>query len=152
MTEKKDSVTGKIRKILTDLGPLGMIALVAAVFIFQGLVGDTLGSGLLGSNSSSVNAICSMEERQKSQITALFDPIEEVTVENIIISYDQITETSSTIFTSSQPERNVVRSVVVLHHGTVTAQYDITRAISLILDVPFHQISLLNTLDIIGGN
>ena len=152
MTEKSESMTTKIRKIISDLGPLGMIALVFSIFLFNGLIGDNFSNGLLGSTGSSGLAICEVEERQRNQITALFDPLEEVAVENIIISYDRITESSSTIFASSQPEQMVVRSVVVLHHGAVTEEYVMTRAISLILDVPFHQISLINTSDIIGGN
>lgn len=151
MPENADSLSGKLRKIISELGPLGMLALIAAGFIFMNLIRDDFGSGSLSSSSASTT-VTEVELKQKEKIIALFDPIEEVTVDNIIISYGTIPNSSSTIFTSNQTEQVMVQSVVILHQGPIVAQYDVTQAISLLLDVPFHQISLVNTLDIIGGN
>lgn len=151
MAENTEPISGKIRKMISELGPLGMIALIAAGFILISLIRDDLGKASLSQPSGSTN-LTEVEVRQKEKITALFDPIEEVTVDNIIISYETIPNSSSTLFTSSQSEQAVVQSVVILHEGVIVAQYDVTRAISLLLDVPFHQIKFVNILDIIGGN
>jgi len=151
VTENTEPISGKIRKMISELGPLGMLALIAAGFILISLIRDDLGKTSL-SHPSGSTSISEVEVRQKEKITALFDPIEEVTVDNIIISYETVPNSSSTLFTSSQSEQVAVRSVVILHEGVIVAQYDITRAISLLLDVPFHQITFVNILDIIGGN
>jgi len=151
MAEKVDSISGKIRHMISELGPLGMLSLIVATFIFLNLIRDDFGSGLFSSSDPS-SAIIELEERQKENILALFESIEDVTVNNIIFSYKTMTDSSTTIFTTQQKEQLVVGNVVILHQGAIVAQYDVILAISLLLDVPFHQVSLVNTLDIIGGN
>jgi len=151
MAEKVDSISGKIRHIISELGPLGMLSLIVSTFIFLNLIRDDFGSGPF-SNSDPSSAVIEVEERQKENILALFESIEGVTVDNIIISYKTMADSSSTIFSTNQKEQMVVGNVVILHQGNIVAEYDVTRAISLLLDVPFHQVSLVNTLDIIGGN
>ena len=82
--------------------------------------------------------------------SALFDSIEGVTVDSINISYKSVADSSTTLFVSSQTD-TVSNGVVIVYRGTIKAPYDVTHAISLLLDVPIHQISLLNASEL-GGN
>ena len=84
------------------------------------------------------------------EVFALFDSIEGVTVDSINISYKSVAESSTALFVSSQTDM-VSNGVVIVYQGTIKAPYDVTHAISLLLDVPIHQISLLNASKL-GGN
>lgn len=150
MAENVETISKKIRKMIMDLGPLGMLGLIVATFILLNLIGGDLGNSLF--RGASPSALMEIETRHKEQLTALFEAIEGVTVEHINISYRTVTEQAAAIFTSHQTSQTVANSVVILYQGTITMQYDVTRAISLLLDVPFHQISLINTQEITGGN
>lgn len=145
-TEKSGAISLAIRKVMTDLGPVGIIMLIAAMFVVTVLLKDDFGS-LSGNHLSSESSV---EARHKEQITALFDSIEGVTVESINISYKSVADTSTTLFASSQTD-TVSNGVVIIYRGTIKAPYDVTHAISLLLDVPIHQISLLNASEL-GGN
>ncbi|MDO5792776.1 MAG: hypothetical protein Q4Q00_01120 [Turicibacter sp.] len=145
--EQSESIGTKIRKMLTDLGPSGIVMVIAAIFSITLLLKDDLGS-LSGKNVSSAQS--SVEVKHKEQITAIFESIEGVTVDSINISYKTVADSSTTLFASSQTD-TVSNGVVIVYRGTLKASYDVTQAISLLLDVPIHQISLLNASEL-GGN
>lgn len=145
--EQSESISTKIRKMLTDLGPSGIVMVIAAIFGITLLLKDDLGS-LSGKNVSSAQS--SVEVKHKEQITAIFESIEGVTVDSINISYKTVADSSTTLFASSQTD-TVSNGVVIVYRGTLKASYDVTQAISLLLDVPIHQISLLNASEL-GGN
>lgn len=145
--EQSESISTKIRKMLTDLGPSGIVMVIAAIFSITLLLKDDLGS-LSGKNVSSAQS--SVEVKHKEQITAIFESIEGVTVDSINISYKTVADSSTTLFASSQTD-TVSNGVVIVYRGTLKASYDVTQAISLLLDVPIHQISLLNASEL-GGN
>ena len=145
--EQSESIGKKIRQMLSDLGPSGMLMIVAAIFCITLLLKDDFGS-LSGKNVSSANS--SVEVKHREQITAIFEAIEGVTVDSINISYKTVADSSTTLFASSQTD-TVSNGVVIVYHGTLKASYDVTEAISLLLDVPIHQISLLNASEL-GGN
>lgn len=145
--EQSESIGTKIRKMLTDLGPSGIVMVIAAIFSITLLLKDDLGS-LSGKNVSSAQS--SVEVKHKEQITAIFESIEGVTVDSINISYKTVADSSTTLFASSQID-TVSNGVVIVYRGTLKASYDVTQAISLLLDVPIHQISLLNASEL-GGN
>lgn len=136
----------KIRKMIEDLGPFGILSLVAAVIIFTMLFKEGFNDNSLTSTDHS-----GIETRQKEQLTALFDSIRGVNVESINIAYKSVPDSSSaTIFTSNQTN-TVSNGVVIVYRGNIRAPYEVTNAISLLLDVPIHQISLLNASEL-GGN
>ena len=145
--EQSESISTKIRKMLMDLGPSGIVMVIAAIFSITLLLKDDLGS-LSGKNVSSAQS--SVEVKHKEQITAIFESIEGVTVDSINISYKTVADSSTTLFASSQTD-TVSNGVVIVYRGTLKASYDVTQAISLLLDVPIHQISLLNASEL-GGN
>lgn len=145
--EQSESIGTKIRKMLMDLGPSGIVMVIAAIFSITLLLKDDLGS-LSGKNVSSAQS--SVEVKHKEQITAIFESIEGVTVDSINISYKTVADSSTTLFASSQTD-TVSNGVVIVYRGTLKASYDVTQAISLLLDVPIHQISLLNASEL-GGN
>jgi len=145
-TEKSGSISLTIRKVMTDLGPFRIIMLIGAIFVVSFLLKDDF-SSLSGNHLSSAPSV---EARHKEQITALFDSIEGVTVDSINISYKSVADSSTTLFVSSQTD-TVSNGVVIVYRGTIKAPYDVTHAISLLLDVPIHQISLLNASEL-GGN
>ncbi|MDO4924853.1 MAG: hypothetical protein Q3980_04205 [Turicibacter sp.] len=145
--EQSESISTKIRKMLTDLGPSGIVMVIAAIFSITLLLKDDLGS-LSGKNVSSAQS--SVEVKHKEQITAIFESIEGVTVDSINISYKTVADSSTTLFASSQTD-TVSNGVVIVYRGTLKASYDVTQAISLLLDVPIHQISILNASEL-GGN
>ena len=145
--EQSESIGTKIRKMLTDLGPSGIVMVIAAIFSITLLLKDDLGS-LSGKNVSSAQS--SVEVKHKEQITAIFESIEGVTVDSINISYKTVADSSTTLFASSQTD-TVSNGVVIVYRGTLKASCDVTQAISLLLDVPIHQISLLNASEL-GGN
>lgn len=144
--EKSESIGSKLRKAMTDLGPTKVLMVIVAMGVITFLLNDDLGS-LSGNQLSSAPTV---EARHKEQITALFDSIEGVTVDSINISYKTVAESSTTLFVSSQTD-TVSNGVVIVYRGTIKAPFDVTQAISLLLDVPIHQISLLNASDL-GGN
>ena len=145
-TDKSDSIMSKIHKMMAELGPTGLLMLVAALVVTTFLLKDGFGS--LSGNQ--VSLAPTIEARHKEQITALFDSIEGVTVDSINISYKSVAESSTALFVSSQTDM-VSNGVVIVYQGNLKAPYDVTQAISLLLDVPFHQISLLNASKL-GGN
>lgn len=145
--EQSDSIHTKIRKVLKDLGPSGIVMAIAAIFCLTVLLKDDFGS-LSGKTVSSAQS--SVEEKHKEQITAIFESIEGVAVDSINISYKTVADSSTTLLTSSQTD-TVSNGVVIIYRGTLKASYDIAQAISLLLDVPIHQISLLNASEL-GGN
>ena len=88
---------------------------------------------------------------KQEQINTLFASIEGVTLESVNLSYKTVSDSSSaTIFASNQTN-TVSNGVVIVYRGVLKAPYDVTNAISLLLDVPIHQISLLNASEL-GGN
>lgn len=134
------------KKIMADVGPLGIIMFLGAAFVVMSLLKDDIGSlGSLSNNQES-SATSSVEGKHKEQITALFESIEGVTVDSINISYKSVADTSSALFSSSQ--ETVSNGVVIVYQGTIKAPYDVTHAISLLLDVPIHQITLLKASEL----
>ena len=118
----------KLRKIVADLGPFG---------IFE--------------NNSGKTTTNVLETKHQEQINTLFASIEGVTLESVNLSYKTVSDSSSaTIFASNQTN-TVSNGVVIVYRGVLKAPYDVTNAISLLLDVPIHQISLLNASEL-GGN
>ena len=135
----------KLRKIVADLGPFGILSVIAAVFIFT-----TLFNGSFENNSGKTTTHV-LETKHQEQINTLFASIEGVTLESVNLSYKTVSDSSSaTIFASNQTN-TVSNGVVIVYRGVLKAPYDVTNAISLLLDVPIHQISLLNASEL-GGN
>lgn len=135
-----------LKKIMADVGPLGIIMFLGAAFVVTSLLKDDMGSlGSLANNQES-SAQTSVEVKHKEQITALFESIEGVTVDSINISYKSVADTSSALFSSSQ--ETISNGVVIVYQGTIKAPYDVTHAISLLLDVPIHQITLLKASEL----
>ena len=135
------------KKIMADVGPLGIIMFLGAAFVVMSLLKDDIGSlGSLSNNQES-SAQTSVEVKHKEQITALFESIEGVTVDSINISYKSVADTSSALFSSSSQE-TVSNGVVIVYQGTIKAPYDVMHAISLLLDVPLHQITLLKASEL----
>jgi len=137
-----------IRKIIADLGPKGIMALLGAMaitwFLFQGNQGISFMNG-----PPEPEAVYGDLENYVMQV---FDVVPGVEVEQVIIRTETVQETQSSVFgTRAGTEREVVRSVVVIHQGNILAPYEITRTISLLLDVEFHRIELLNLANL-GGN
>lgn len=135
----------KLRKRVADLGPFGILSVIAAVFIFT-----TLFNGSFENNSGKTTTNV-LETKHQEQINTLFASIEGVTLESVNLSYKTVSDSSSaTIFASNQTN-TVSNGVVIVYRGVLKAPYDVTNAISLLLDVPIHQISLLNASEL-GGN
>ena len=143
---KPGRISSGLKKIMADVGPLGIIMFLGAAFVVTSLLKDDMGSlGSLANNQES-SAQTSVEVKHKEQITALFEAIEGVTVDSINISYKSVADTSSALFSSSQ--ETVSNGVVIVYQGTIKAPYDVTHAISLLLDVPIHQITLLKASEL----
>ena len=143
---KPGRISSGLKKIMADVGPLGIIMFLGAAFVVTSLLKDDMGSlGSLANNQES-SAQTSVEVKHKEQITALFESIEGVTVDSINISYKSVADTSSALFSSSQ--ETVSNGVVIVYRGTIKAPYDVTHAISLLLDVPIHQITLLKASEL----
>ena len=143
---KPGRISSGLKKIMADVGPLGIIMFLGAAFVVTSLLKDDMGSlGSLANNRES-SAQTSVEVKHKEQITALFESIEGVTVDSINISYKSVADTSSALFSSSQ--ETVSNGVVIVYQGTIKAPYDVTHAISLLLDVPIHQITLLKASEL----
>ena len=143
---KPGRISSGLKKIMADVGPLGIIMFLGAAFVVTSLLKDDMGSlGSLANNQES-SAQTSVEVKHKEQITALFESIEGVTVDSINISYKSVADTSSDLFSSSQ--ETVSNGVVIVYQGTIKAPYDVTHAISLLLDVPIHQITLLKASEL----
>ena len=143
---KPGRISSGLKKSMADVGPLGIIMFLGAAFVVTSLLKDDMGSlGSLANNQES-SAQTSVEEKHKEQITALFESIEGVTVDSINISYKSVADTSSALFSSSQ--ETVSNGVVIVYQGTIKAPYDVTHAISLLLDVPIHQITLLKASEL----
>ncbi len=143
---KPGRISSGLKKIMADVGPLGIIMFLGAAFVVMSLLKDDMGSlGSLANNQES-SAQTSVEVKHKEQITALFESIEGVTVDSINISYKSVADTSSALFSSSQ--ETVSNGVVIVYQGTIKAPYDVTHAISLLLDVPIHQITLLKASEL----
>ena len=143
---KPGRISSGLKKIMADVGPLGIIMFLGAAFVVTSLLKDDMGSlGSLANNQES-SAQTSVEVKHKEQITALFESIEGVTVDSINISYKSVADTSSALFSSSQ--ETVSNGVVIVYQGTIKAPYDVTQAISLLLDVPIHQITLLKASEL----
>ena len=143
---KPGRISSGLKKIMADVGPLGIIMFLGAAFVVTSLLKDDMGSlGSLANNQES-SAQTSVEVKHKEQITALFESIEGVTVDSINISYKSGADTSSALFSSSQ--ETVSNGVVIVYQGTIKAPYDVTHAISLLLDVPIHQITLLKASEL----
>lgn len=143
---KPGRISSGLKKIMADVGPLGIIMFLGAAFVVTSLLKDDMGSlGSLANNQES-SAQTSVEVKHKEQITALFESIEGVTVDSINISYKSVADTSSALFSSSQ--ETVSNGVVIVYQGTIKAPYDVTHAISLLLDVPIHQITLLKASEL----
>ena len=143
---KPGRISSGLKKIMADVGPLGIIMFLGAAFVVMSLLKDDMGSlGSLANNQES-SAQTSVEVKHKEQITALFESIEGVTVDSINISYKSVAHTSSALFSSSQ--ETVSNGVVIVYQGTIKAPYDVTHAISLLLDVPIHQITLLKASEL----
>lgn len=143
---KPGRISSGLKKIMADVGPLGIIMFLGAAFVVTSLLKDDMGSlGSLANNQES-SAQTSVEVKHKEQITALFESIEGVTVDSINISYKSVADTSSALFSSSQ--EMVSNGVVIVYQGTIKAPYDVTHAISLLLDVPIHQITLLKASEL----
>lgn len=143
---KPGRISSGLKKIMADVGPLGIIMFLGAAFVVTSLLKDDMGSlGSLANNQES-SAQTSVEVKHKEQITALFESIEGVTVDSINISYKSVADTSSALFSSSQA--TVSNGVVIVYQGTIKAPYDVTHAISLLLDVPIHQITLLKASEL----
>ncbi len=143
---KPGRISSGLKKIMADVGPLGIIMFLGAAFVVTSLLKDDMGSlGSLANNQES-SAQTSVEVKHKEQITALFESIEGVTVDSINISYKSVADTSSALFSSIQ--ETVTNGVVIVYQGTIKAPYDVTHAISLLLDVPIHQITLLKASEL----
>lgn len=143
---KPGRISSGLKKIMADVGPLGIIMFLGAAFVVTSLLKDDMGSlGSLANNQES-SAQTSVEVKHKEQITALFESIEGVTVDSINISYKSVADTSSALFSSSQ--ETVSNGVVIVYQGTIKAPYDVTHAISLLLDVPIHQITSLKASEL----
>ena len=143
---KPGRISSGLKKIMADVGPLGIIMFLGAAFVVTSLLKDDMVSlGSLANNQES-SAQTSVEVKHKEQITALFESIEGVTVDSINISYKSVADTSSALFSSSQ--ETVSNGVVIVYQGTIKAPYDVTHAISLLLDVPIHQITLLKASEL----
>ena len=99
---KPGRISSGLKKIMADVGPLGIIMFLGAAFVVTSLLKDDMGSlGSLANNQES-SAQTSVEVKHKEQITALFESIEGVTVDSINISYKSVADTSSALFSSSQ--------------------------------------------------
>ena len=68
----------KLRKIVADLGPFGILSVIAAVFIFT-----TLFNGSFENNSGKTTTNV-LETKHQEQINTLFASIEGVTLERIL--------------------------------------------------------------------
>ncbi|MDE5977530.1 MAG: hypothetical protein K2G70_03575 [Turicibacter sp.] len=145
-TKKSEIMSSKIRKVIAELGVGGLVMFIGAGFVMVNLLNDNFGF----LSQSHLSSASSVDARHKEQITALFDSIEGVTVDSINISYKTVADSSTTLFASNQTD-TVSNGVVIVYRGTIKAPYDVMNAISLLLDVPFHQISLLNASEL-GGN
>lgn len=136
----------KFKKVMEDLGPLGILSLIAAVVVCTMLFGGSFNDNSLTSTSQST-----IEAKHKEQLTALFDSITGVEIESINIAYKSVSDSSSAAIFASSQTNTVSNGVVIVYRGTIKALYDVTNAISLLLDIPIHQISLLNASEL-GGN
>ena len=143
---KPGRISSGLKKIMADVGPLGIIMFLGAAFVVTSLLKDDMGSLCSLANNQVSSAQTSVEVKHKEQITALFESIEGVTVDSINISYKSVADTSSALFSSSQ--ETVSNGVVIVYQGTIKAPYDVTHAISLLLDVPIHQITLLKASEL----
>ncbi|HAX72850.1 MAG TPA: hypothetical protein DCY20_04945 [Firmicutes bacterium] len=98
----------------------------------------------LGSSKSSV------EQTHQLQVEQLFESIGSVEIQSVNVAYTEKTVTTTSLFTSNQTS-TVPNGVVIVYSGSLSAPYEVTQAISLLLDIPIHKISMLNTKDL-GGN
>lgn len=135
----------KIKKLFEDVGPFGFALIVAGIMMFSMFFGGDYNSSTTKASTST------LEAKHTEQINTLFDSIEGVSIESVNLSYKTVSDSSSaTIFTSSQTS-TVSNGVVIVYRGVIKAPYDVMNAISLLLDVPIYQISLLNASEL-GGN
>jgi len=136
------------RKIIADLGPKGVMALFGAMaitwFLFQGDSGFSLMNGPPEEEA--------VYDARTSLVYQLFESVPGAEIVQVFAVMDTIQESQASVFgTRTGTEREVVRDVVVLYEGTILAPYEVTRTISLLLDVEFHRIQLLNLANL-GGN
>lgn len=135
----------KIRKIIEDVGALGMLSIIVVIVVISMFLGGDY------TDNVSKGTAHTLEEKHREQINTLFDSIEGVSIESVNLSYKTVSDSSSTsLFTSSQTN-TVSNGVVIIYSGIIKSPYDVTNAISLLIDVPIHQISLLKASEL-GGN
>lgn len=135
----------KIRKIIEDVGALGMLSIILVIVVISMFLGGDY------TDNISKGTTHTLEEKHREQINTLFDSIEGVSIESVNLSYKTVSDSSSTsLFTSSQTN-TVSNGVVIIYSGIIKSPYDVTNAISLLIDVPIHQISLLKASEL-GGN
>ena len=130
-----------IRSIIADLGPKGVMALIAAMALGLILFTD-LGGGVMRRSGQIEEA--AVDDRTQL-VLDIFAPIETAEVHSVILSVESVAQTQSTVF-SSRPaaEREIVNGVVIYYEGTLLHPAETRRAISLLLDVGLHQIEFLN--------
>lgn len=136
----KEGAKGKLKPI--ELIKMLLVSIVCFMLFF--FATDSSPTELFLNNTSNV------EDQKKEQVVQLFDLIGGVELQSVNIGYSDVAVSSNSLLTTNK-NVTVASGVVVVYSGYLKAPYEVSKAISLLLDVPIHQISILNTTDL-GGN
>ena len=144
MEKTPQPMISKLRKIISDLGPLGVLAIAATLFISVTLVNGSGGWPL--SNSSSGNPVEAHGYEEKIQ--QLFQLIDGVELKNVMIRFDETHSASSAIFGTSRTTEMVPSGLTAIYDGQLNRPYDVTQAISAITGIPFFEINLIPKMNL----
>ena len=82
------------------------------------------------------------DDKNAAQVMSLLAPMTEMTIHSVNIGYGEEVISSGSILSGSQSQA-ITTGVVVVYSGMLEQEYDLTHAISILLDVPFHQITFI---------
>ncbi|MGL4337878.1 MAG: hypothetical protein ACRCST_13375 [Turicibacter sp.] len=142
LTDKEGATEGKGKLKPIELMKIGLVSLVGFMLFF--FATDSSPTELF------LNSATNAGDQKKEQVIQLFDSIGGVELQSVNIGYSDVAVSSNSLL-STNKNVTVASGVVVVYSGYLKAPYEVSKAISLLLDVPIHQISILNTTDL-GGN
>lgn len=127
-SKEKNEKTVTLKQRLTQGALFGLLLIPIMMF-------------LMPMNTDHVSGFES-DDKQAAQVVSLLEPIESMTIHSVNIGYAQEVVSSGSILSGSTAKQ-ITNGVVIMYSGVLKNEYDITNAISILLDVPFHQITFI---------
>ncbi len=131
MSESKGSKESQVavKQKLLQVALVGVLLIPILMFFMSGTLGE---KKVLGNQG----------DYHEQQVMALFEPMESVEVHSVSIGYGAEVIASASLL-SGNKEQTVTNGVVIVYSGVLQNVYELTKAISILLDVPIHQISFI---------